>query len=373
MTFDGSAIDGFSRVRSPTSWRVPTSRPSSSCPGTTRARASRGSSATSSTSTAPPSRAARASNCAASWSGARARATPSSSRPRSSTSTSRTSTPSAARRDPIDRGSYFDLLDRRRGQPAAPTHRARARGDGHRRRARPARGRPRPARDRPALHRRPDHGRHRDDGAPRGQGARAPGRRRRPASCPSRSTGVQGSGMHTHLSLWRDERNAFVGEGPYGLSEVAHEASSPGRRAPRPEITAITNQWVNSYKRLMPGVEAPVERRVGAPRRRRPGARALGQARARSTPRASSTARPTRRPTPTCAFAVILAAGLRGVAGDYELARRGQAGWRPCPSRWPRRSTSWRDRNCCSRPSASTRSSGSCATSAPSGTPTAPR
>jgi glutamine synthetase len=69
---------------------------------------------------------------------------------------------------------------------------------------------------------------------------------------------VQGSGMHTHLSLWRDEQNAFIGDGPYGLSDVAAKFIA-GLVRHAPEITAVTNQWVNSYKRLVPGVEAPVE------------------------------------------------------------------------------------------------------------------
>ena len=56
---------------------------------------------------------------------------------------------------------------------------------------------------------------------------------------------VQGSGMHTHLSLWSDEHNAFIGDGPYGLSELAIKFIA-GLVHHAPEITAITNQWVNS-------------------------------------------------------------------------------------------------------------------------------
>jgi hypothetical protein len=63
--------------------------------------------------------------------------------------------------------------------------------------------------------------------------------------------------MHTHLSLWRDDQNAFIGDGPYGLSDVATKFIA-GLVHHAPEITAITNQWVNSYKRLVPGDEAPV-------------------------------------------------------------------------------------------------------------------
>jgi glutamine synthetase len=69
--------------------------------------------------------------------------------------------------------------------------------------------------------------------------------------------GVQGSGMHTHISLWEGERNAFVDENDqYGLSEVARQFIAGLLHHAR-EITAVTNQWVNSYKRLIGGYEAP--------------------------------------------------------------------------------------------------------------------
>jgi glutamine synthetase len=128
--------------------------------------------------------------------------------------------------------------------------------------------------------------------------------------------GVQGSGMHTHLSLFEGDTNAFYDPGdPYSLSKVAglHRRDAP----PRPEITAITNQTVNSYKRLIPGFEAPVYItwarnnrsalvRVPIPRRAR---RAPG----------SSTGRPIPACNPYLAFSVILAAGLKGVEEGYEL------------------------------------------------------
>ena len=74
---------------------------------------------------------------------------------------------------------------------------------------------------------------------------------------PKPLAGVQGSGMHTHLSLWEGERNAFIDEDDrYGLSQVAYRFVAGLLRHAR-EITAITNQWVNSYKRLVRGYEAP--------------------------------------------------------------------------------------------------------------------
>jgi glutamine synthetase len=70
--------------------------------------------------------------------------------------------------------------------------------------------------------------------------------------------GVQGSGMHTHMSLFAGENNAFFDEsGDYQLSDVARSFIA-GLLRYAPEICAITNQWVNSYKRLIVGYEAPV-------------------------------------------------------------------------------------------------------------------
>ncbi len=132
---------------------------------------------------------------------------------------------------------------------------------------------------------------------------------------------VQGSGMHTHLSLWRDEANAFIGDGPYGLSEVATKFIA-GLVHHAPEITAITNQWVNSYKRLVPGAEAPVDAEWA-----RYDAAALVRVPSVKPGRIDSTRVEYRSPDPAAnpylAFAVILAAGLRGVTGNYELPPEG--------------------------------------------------
>ena len=138
---------------------------------------------------------------------------------------------------------------------------------------------------------------------------------------PKPLAGVQGSGMHTHLSLWRDETNAFIGDGPHGLSPVATKFIA-GLVHHAPEITAITNQWVNSYKRLVPGGEAP----VGASWARHDAA-ALVRVPSVKPVRIDSTRLEYRSPDPAAnpylAFAVMLAAGLRGVNGDYELPVEG--------------------------------------------------
>jgi len=133
---------------------------------------------------------------------------------------------------------------------------------------------------------------------------------------------VQGSGMHTHLSLWRDDKNAFIGEHTYGLSDLATKFIA-GLVRHAPEITAVTNQWVNSYKRLVPGAEAP----VGAGWAHYDAA-ALVRVPSVKPGRIDSTRVEYRAPdsaaNPYLAFAVILAAGLRGVTGNYALPREGE-------------------------------------------------
>ncbi|MBE9470010.1 MAG: glutamine synthetase, partial [Chloroflexi bacterium] len=70
--------------------------------------------------------------------------------------------------------------------------------------------------------------------------------------------GINGSGMHVHQSLFRGDANAFFDKGDrHHLSKLAKWYIA-GLLRHAPEITAVTNQWVNSYKRLVPGYEAPV-------------------------------------------------------------------------------------------------------------------
>lgn len=130
--------------------------------------------------------------------------------------------------------------------------------------------------------------------------------------------GVQGSGMHTHLSLFTGDDNAFYDENDeYNLSPVA-KSFMAGLLRHAAEITAITNPTVNSYKRLVPGFEAPVHLswarnnrsgliRVPIPKRGNPLATRLEY----------------RSPDPSCnpylAFSLMLAAGLKGVREGYEL------------------------------------------------------
>ena len=110
--------------------------------------------------------------------------------------------------------------------------------------------------------------------------------------------GVQGSGMHVHLSLFRDDENAFFdGDDAYSLSPLA-KSFMAGLLRHAAEITAVTNQTVNSYKRLVPGFEAPVH--VSWARNNRSGLiRVPIPKRGNPRPPASSIARPTRRATRT--------------------------------------------------------------------------
>jgi glutamine synthetase len=136
--------------------------------------------------------------------------------------------------------------------------------------------------------------------------------------------GVQGSGMHTHLSLFRGDDNAFYdADDPYNLSAVA-KSFMAGLLRHAAEITAITNQTVNSYKRLVPGFEAPIH--VSWARNNRSGLIRVPVPK-RANPLATRIEY--RSPDPACnpylAFSLLLAAGLRGVTEGYELPAEADA------------------------------------------------
>jgi glutamine synthetase len=135
---------------------------------------------------------------------------------------------------------------------------------------------------------------------------------------------VQGSGMHTHLSLFEGDTNAFHDPGDeYGLSKVARSFIA-GLLHHANEITAVTNQLVNSYKRLIPGHEAPVH--VSWARNNRS---ALVRVPVVKAGKESSTRVEYRSPDPACnpylAYSVILAAGLKGIEEGYELPKEAAA------------------------------------------------
>ena len=134
---------------------------------------------------------------------------------------------------------------------------------------------------------------------------------------PKPMEGVQGSGMHTHMSLFEGDENAFYDAGdPYKLSK-AGKGFIAGLLRHAKEIAAVTNQTVNSYKRLIPGFEAPVY--VTWARNNRSALIRVPIAKNKS----SSTRIEYRAPDPACnpylAFSVMLAAGMRGIEEGYEL------------------------------------------------------
>ena len=129
-----------------------------------------------------------------------------------------------------------------------------------------------------------------------------------------------GSGMHTHMSLFSGDENAFYSadEDEFHLSDIGRKFIA-GLVRHAPEITAITNQWVNSYKRLVPGSEAPIFAswtsgnmndliRVPA---YRPGQEASMRVEYRAPDAACN---------PYLAFTAMLAAGLEGIEKDYPLS-----------------------------------------------------
>jgi glutamine synthetase len=135
---------------------------------------------------------------------------------------------------------------------------------------------------------------------------------------PKPISGAFGSGMHTHLSLFEGDVNAFHDPGdPHGLSKVG-KCFIAGLLKHADEITAITNQTVNSYKRLIEGYEAPTYICWA-----RNNESALVRVPPAKRGKESSTRIEFRSPDPACnpylAFSVMLAAGLAGIDEGYEL------------------------------------------------------
>ena len=126
---------------------------------------------------------------------------------------------------------------------------------------------------------------------------------------------INGSGMHTHISLFEDGENAFHDEDDeFDLSEEAHQFIA-GVLEHAPALAAVTNPTVNSYKRLVPGYEAPVyvawSDRNRSALIRKPAARVPAASRIEA-----------RFPDPSCnpylAFAALINAGLDGIERDLD-------------------------------------------------------
>ena len=130
--------------------------------------------------------------------------------------------------------------------------------------------------------------------------------------------GENGNGMHVHQSLFKDNVNAFHDpKDQHNLSELAKSYIAGIIRHAR-EIAVITNQWVNSYKRLVPGYEAPVY--ISWARRNRS---TMIRVPMYKPGKEQATRIEFRSPDPACnpylAFAIMLAAGLKGIEGNYPL------------------------------------------------------
>jgi len=126
--------------------------------------------------------------------------------------------------------------------------------------------------------------------------------------------GINGSGLHLHLSLWRGDENAFADEdAPDGLSQTAMSFIA-GVMAHARGLTLVANPLVNSYKRLQPGYEAPVHI-AWSPANRSPLLRVPDE-------RGERTRVELRSPDPACnpylVLAATLAAGLDGVRQGLE-------------------------------------------------------
>jgi glutamine synthetase len=129
--------------------------------------------------------------------------------------------------------------------------------------------------------------------------------------------GINGSGMHVHQSLFKGDKNSFFdAKDSYNLSKEA-KGYIAGLLKHAPEITAVCNQWVNSYKRLVPGYEAPVY--LSWARRNRSDLVRVPEYR---PGREKATRIEFRSPDPACnpylAFSVMLASGLEGIEKGYE-------------------------------------------------------
>lgn len=131
--------------------------------------------------------------------------------------------------------------------------------------------------------------------------------------------GINGSGMHTHQSLFKGEKNAFfdASDKTTHLSKLAKHYIA-GLLKHAPEITLVTNQWINSYKRLVPGYEAPIY--ISWARRNRSDlVRIPEYKKGKENATRVELRSPDPAANPYLAFSAMLAAGLEGVHKEYKL------------------------------------------------------
>jgi len=133
---------------------------------------------------------------------------------------------------------------------------------------------------------------------------------------PKPIAGINGNGMHLHLSLWKDGKNLFFDEEKQGLSKIA-KSYIAGLIKYGKDIQAALNQWINSYKRLYPGYEAPTYLVWGTKNRS-----AYIRVPEYQKGRESATRIEIRSPDPACnpylAIGLIHAAGIQGIKEGLE-------------------------------------------------------
>ncbi|RYX82381.1 glutamine synthetase [bacterium] len=135
---------------------------------------------------------------------------------------------------------------------------------------------------------------------------------------PKPLAGHNGSGMHINMSLYKKGKNAFYdAKDPEHLSDLARGFIAGLLRHAR-ELTLFTNQWVNSYKRIIPGYEAPT-RITWAQRNRADLVRVPSFKPGRESSRRVEYRSPDAACNPYLVFALLLAAGLEGIKNNYEL------------------------------------------------------
>ncbi|MFH1761867.1 MAG: type I glutamate--ammonia ligase [bacterium] len=127
--------------------------------------------------------------------------------------------------------------------------------------------------------------------------------------------GDNGSGMHTHISLWKGDRNLFAGDGYGGVSQMAMYAIG-GLLKHAPSLLAFTNPTTNSYKRLVPGFEAPVN--LAYSRRNRSAAIRIPMYSASPKSKRIEFRCPDPACNPYLAFSAILMAALDGIQNKID-------------------------------------------------------
>ncbi|MFP4081471.1 MAG: glutamine synthetase family protein [Candidatus Aminicenantes bacterium] len=135
---------------------------------------------------------------------------------------------------------------------------------------------------------------------------------------PKPLNGQNGNGMHVHQSLWKNGKNIFFDKNDkYHLSSIAHQYMA-GLMTHAREISAVLSQWVNSYKRLIEGYEAPVYIAWGQRNRS-----AYIRVPEYQQGKQQATRIELRCPDPSCnlylAFATMMVAGMEGIRQGYEL------------------------------------------------------